>query len=100
MNIFAAKQFYLERPEPEQSWTGLIEEVAVQQGPNTRALPFQLRTGSTAYPLYTSGPEENLLRPWIGQQVVIHGKLIDQSTEGFGMEIWPGTLQGFSERGR
>jgi len=90
--IYARADWYLERPEPEMEWKGILEERAEPLGPNTRgALLFTLVTDQGRFPVYAANVEQKLA-PYLGDPVIVRGKLVDLSKEGFGQELWIASL--------
>lgn len=77
VKIYADRPFYRERPEPEQTWTGVLRRVQVPTGPNTREHPYKLEITGEFLALYISGPEESSAAHYLGRQVEITGKRID-----------------------
>jgi len=71
----------------------VLQERVVPRGPATRpALSYQLNIeGGTPIPVYAANVE-HLLAPFSEQEVLIRGKLIDLSDEGFGPELWIATI--------
>jgi hypothetical protein len=92
LEIFAKKSFYRNRPEPEELLTGVLRTAVVREGPNTRDMPFKLIIGDGEFSVYTSGIDEERLRPYVDREVEIVGKRIDQRDEGYGIEIWIATI--------
>ncbi len=91
--IFAGQAWYLDRPEPEQVWTGVLEARQVAPGPNTRdALTYALVTAEGALPVYAAGVADVLGR-YAGRPVQVTGRWVDLSAEGFGPELWIGSLR-------
>lgn len=88
VTIFADEAFYRERPEREQVLEGRLRRSEVRTGPNTRDMPFALLVNDRRYVVYSGGVEDKVLAPFVGRDIEIVGKLIDQSAEGFGDEIW------------
>jgi len=93
LTLHAQKAFYRERPEAELPWTGSLRAVPVRTGPNTREFPFQLELPGESLPVYVTGPEEELLRPFAGRRVRVIGKRVDLRAEGAGFELWIATLE-------
>lgn len=91
VRIFAGKAFYLERPEPEESFRGILRRAEVREGPDTRDLPFRLEVGDERLSVYTSGFDETL-QTLVDREVEAIGKRIDLRHEGFGVEIWLATI--------
>ncbi len=90
--VFADEPFYLQRKEPEEVLVGVLRAAAVREGPDTRDMPFKLLIGEDEFSVYTSGFDEETLRPYVGHEVEIVGKRIDQTKEGYGIEIWIATI--------
>lgn len=92
LEVFARERFYEERPELEEVLHGILRAVPVREGPNTRSLPFALATPDGDYGVYVSGVDEASLQPFVGREVTVRGKLIDQSVEGYGVEVWMASI--------
>lgn len=93
LQVFAEKSFYLERPEPEEVLIGVFQLAHVREGPNTRDMPFRLVVGTNKLNVYVTGLDVETLRPYIGHEVEVVGKRIDQRKEGYGIEIWIATIE-------
>lgn len=88
IEIYANAEWYRARPEGESTRRGVLQERTVPRGPATRpALMFTLVEGKAQHAVYAAQVEEKL-KPFVGQTVVLHGKLVDLSDEGFGRELW------------
>ena len=62
-------------------------------GPAARAtLRFSLVTGEGELPIYAAGVAKKL-EPYVDKHVAVRGKLVDLSEEGFGLELWVGTIR-------
>lgn len=92
LQIFAKDSFYLQRVEPEEVLIGVLRAAPVREGPNTRDMPFKLIIGKEEFSVYISGFDEVVLRPYVGHEVEVVGKRIDQRKEGYGIEIWIATI--------
>lgn len=92
LQIFAEDSFYLQRVEPEEVLIGILRAAPVREGPNTRDMPFKLIIGKEELSVYISGFDEETLRPYVGHEVEVVGKRIDQRKEGYGIEIWIATI--------
>ena len=92
LEIFAKESFYQERAEPEEVLIGVLRVALVQEGPNTRDMPFKLIIGKDEFSVYISGFDEETLRTYVGHEVEVVGKRIDQRKEGYGIEIWIATI--------
>lgn len=91
--VFADERWYIERPEPEEHFTGTLEPVKPPSGPAGRpALSYILRTGSGELSVYAVGIEE-LLGSFAGITVSIIGKCIDFTHDGFALELWIGEIK-------
>lgn len=92
LHVFAEKSFYLRRPEPEELFIGVFQLAPVQEGPNTRDMPFKLVVGTDMLNVYVAGFDIETLSPYVGHEVEVVGKRIDQRKEGYGIEIWIATI--------
>ena len=91
--IFAEAEWYQARPEPEKQWRGVLRKRDAPLGPATRgALSFTLVTADKSLPVYAANVEQRL-GPFVGRQVLVSGKLVDLSQEGFGEELWIASIQ-------
>jgi len=92
-DIFAGTEWYCAQPEPERTWRGLLEEREVPHGPATRiALGYSLVTDQGSFPVYSANAEQQLA-PFSGLRVMVWGKLVDLSREGFGRELWIASIR-------
>jgi len=92
MQIFAEDSFYLQRAEAEEVFIGILVAAPVREGPNTRDMPYKLIVGNEEFSVYVSGFDEKALQPYVGHEVEVVGKRIDQRKEGYGIEIWIATI--------
>lgn len=91
-DIYASTSWYRERPEPEEQLEGLLIEALPATGPGERrALSFVLVTYRGRYPVYAAGREEKLTR-LAGWRLRVRAKRVDLREEGFGEELWIGTV--------
>jgi hypothetical protein len=92
LEIHAGTDWYRARGEPETRVHGLLEKRAVTAGPGERtALGYQLVMRDRTIPIYA--PDKiTLLSQYVGLQVVINGKVVDLTSEGFGQELWVGAI--------
>lgn len=97
--IFASAPWYRRRSEPEKNWRGVLRERDVPRGPAVRpALSFQLLVeDGPPLPVYAANVQ-HLLAPFTEQEVLIRGKLVDLSEEGFGPELWISTIDAASNQ--
>lgn len=91
--VFADKGWYAERPELEESLSGILERVTPPSGPAGRpALSFVLRrSGAVDLPVYAAGIE-GVLDGFAGRPVSIRGKRVDFERPGFATELWIGEI--------
>lgn len=90
--IFADEPWYRDRREPEREWRGVLTARAVGQGPNARsALAHALRVDERDLPVYTPSRRE-VLAPFVNRRVIVTGRLVDLTHEGYGEELWPGAI--------
>lgn len=93
VEIFAGADWYLARTEPEEEWRGVLHEREVERGPATRsALRYSLQTEDQDLAVYVPS-EEAKLSPFLGREVVVTAKLVDLTDEGFGQELWIGSIR-------
>ena len=103
VEIFEQEPWYRARPELERSWSGTLRRRSVIAGPNARtALRYSLITPGGVLAVYA--PTDRL-ETFVDTAVVVHAKLIDLTHEGFGLELWPGSIAasrqtGDTDRGR
>jgi hypothetical protein len=91
-DIYASTSWYRERPEPEELLEGLLIEAPPATGSGEqRALGFVLVTFGAKYPVYAAGREEKLTR-LAGWRLRVRAKRVDLREEGFGEELWIGTV--------
>jgi hypothetical protein len=91
--VFSNEVWYIERPEPQENLTGILEPVTLTYGPDNRpALSYLFRMGDGVLPVYAAGIE-GLLRSLAGHPVIVLGKRIDFSTLGFSIELWIGEIE-------
>ena len=92
-DIHGSTAWYQERPEPEEQLEGVLIEVVPATGPEDRGtIGFVLATLGGRYPVYAASREEKLTR-LAGWRLRVRGKRVDLSTEGFGEELWIGTVE-------
>ena len=90
--IFEQEPWYRSRSEPEGTWDGTLRRREVVEDPNARtALRYSLVTNSAPIPVYAPQSMDRF-EPFVGRAVFLRGKLIDLSSEGFGTELWPGSI--------
>lgn len=90
--IYGAMDWYRARPEPEAQWRGRVQKREPPVGPNTRlGLDYTLDTGAGQIPMYAAHVQAQLA-PFVEREVLIVGKLIDLTKEGFGQELWIGGI--------
>jgi hypothetical protein len=91
--IYAGADWYRARPEPEEARRGLLLERETPTGPATRTgLRYTLVAGEERVPVYAAQAMDQLAA-FVGHKVVVDGKLVDLSAEGFGKELWIGSIR-------
>jgi hypothetical protein len=90
--IHAGSDWYVQRPEPEVVWSGVLVRRDERRGPGSRlGLGFALVAGERELDVYSAGAAR-LLEPYVGRRVSAAGKLVDLSDEGHGQELWLGSI--------
>lgn len=93
IEIFAKADWYLERPEPEMEWRGLLQERDVPVSPTSRAgVRYLLITKDKQFPVYAANVEQQFAT-FVGHSVIVRGKLVDLSNEGYGQELWIASIR-------
>lgn len=91
--IFAEADWYVASPEPEKLWEGELRARDLPSGPATRAsLNYLLITPDRQLPVYAANVSERLA-PFVGHHLLVRGKLIDLTKEGYGSELWIGCIE-------
>lgn len=91
--IFADESWYRARPEREEEYTGTLRKVQPPSGPNSRsALRYTFQTGSQSLAVYAPSAIRQLDRA-AGSRITARGKLVDLRSEGFGVELWIGSIR-------
>jgi hypothetical protein len=87
-----SESWYDDRPEPEQSVSGVLRAAGVPTTPGGRdRLPYRLLVKGELIPVYGPAVEERL--QWlVDRPVVLVGKLVDLSGDGFGRELWVASI--------
>lgn len=92
VKVYASTPWYVERTEKEQILEGVLRKREGAVGPGARGgLNFALESKGVRLPVYSSGADEKLA-PFVGRTVRVRGKLVDLAKEGFGKELWIGTV--------
>lgn len=87
-DVFAQADWYRGRPERETEMRGVLRRREVPLGPAARtALTFVLVADGREIDVYAARAERTLA-PFVGRRVVATGKLVDLSSEGYGIELW------------
>ncbi|WP_299444765.1 hypothetical protein [uncultured Phycicoccus sp.] len=88
-----SESWYDERPEPEQTVSGVLRAAPARSTPGGRdRLPYRLvLADGGVLPVYGPAVEDRLDR-LVDEHVVLVGKVVDLSAEGFGPELWVGAL--------
>jgi len=83
-----SESWYDDRPEPEQSVRGVLRAADARRTPGGRdRLPYRLQMDGEHVAVYGPALEDRLGR-LVDQPVVLVGKVVDLSREGFGPELW------------
>ncbi|MBD0345175.1 MAG: hypothetical protein ICV63_10210 [Coleofasciculus sp. Co-bin14] len=91
--IYSGSEWYRSRPELEKQWRGVLQKRDAPVGPATRdALKYVLITEDSQLPVYAANVEQQLA-PFVGHQVLVNGKLVGLANEGFGQELWIGSIK-------
>ncbi len=92
MQIHAGADWYRARPEPEERRRGVLRARDVPVGPGARvALRYALVTNGESLAVYAPQPSQELAS-LVGQPVLVYGKVVDMANEGFGKELWIGSI--------
>ena len=87
-----SENWYDDRAEPEQSVSGVLSTAAAPSTPSGRdRLPYRLLVDGELVAVYAPALEERLAG-LVGQPVVLVGKMVDLTDEGFGVELWARSL--------
>lgn len=87
-----SENWYDDRAEPEQSVSGVLSAAAAPSTPGGRdRLPYRILVDGESVAVYGPALEDRLV-DLVGQPVVLVGKMIDLSDEGFGLELWARSL--------
>jgi hypothetical protein len=90
--LYADADWYRVRPETEQDWRGTLKRREVVAGPGARtALRYTLATASETLAVYD--PSGARLERFVGREVVVRGKRVDLTAEGFGPELWAASIR-------
>lgn len=91
--VYEDEGFYRARNEPEVIVRGRLVPSSEPTGPADRPAPFRLIGADVDLPIYAVGEAEERLRRNVGKPVTACAKRIDLTGEGFGIELWIGTLR-------
>jgi hypothetical protein len=92
-HIYEGAEWYRARPEPEEAWRGVLRERDIPTGPATRtSVRYTLVAGEERIPVYAAQAMDQLAF-FVGHEVAVRGKLVDLSAEGFGKELWIGSIR-------
>lgn len=92
-DIFGKAEWYIDRPEPEQEWSGVLREREVSAGPASRvAVIYTLVSEDKRLPVYAANVERQLAS-YVGFPVILRGKLVDLSDEGYEKELWIASIR-------
>jgi hypothetical protein len=85
-------EWYRSRPEPEEIWTGTLEERQASVGPESRGgLSFVLITDVGRLNVYAAKVERQLAS-FLGRSVRVRGKLVELGRQGQEKELWPAAM--------
>lgn len=91
-DIFALEDWYRARPELEQEWRGILRKRDAPISPAGRtALRYTFITGEQQLPVYVANSERQFAS-YADVPIRVRGKLIDLGSEGFGQELWVGSI--------
>jgi hypothetical protein len=90
--VHTATAWYQERPETERAVNGVLRKRDAPVGPMGRALDYVLESPTGALPVYSAGAEPQL-DELIGRRITVHGKQVDLTSEGQGIELWLGSIE-------
>jgi hypothetical protein len=91
--IYADAEWYCDRRESEKSWRGVLQKRDAPLGPATRpSQSYVLVTNKTRLPVYAANVDGQLA-PYVGRRVVVRGKLVDLTRDGFGEELWVASIR-------
>ena len=91
--VHGRSDWYTERAEPERTWRGVLRRREPPVGPDARtALTYTFISTDGEIDVYAAHVEE-ILAPLVGLLVMARGKLIDLSDEGYGAELWVGSIE-------
>jgi hypothetical protein len=91
--IHGGTDWYRAQPEPERVLRGVLGEHIAPQGPGGRAaLRYALISEDGQLPIYAPNGGRELAQ-FLGKEVVAHAKVVDLSREGFGLELWIGSVE-------
>lgn len=86
--VFAEADWYINRPEREQTWEGILRRIKPDSGPAGRsATSFRFTTNNTIMNVYAANAGQQLNK-YVDRPITVQGKLIDLGNEGFGKELW------------
>ncbi len=91
MKVYADTDWYVARPEREAVWRGVLREYTAPLGPGGRGgLTYVLVTREGELQVYA--PHAERLSRFLGQPVSARRKLVDLRADGFGRELWIGSI--------
>ena len=83
---------YISSSEAEEILHGVLRWSEVREGPNTRDMSFRMIVDADELGVYVSGFDQEKLRPFVDHPVKVVGKRVDLRPEGYGVEIWIGSI--------
>jgi hypothetical protein len=91
-DLYKREDWYRVRDEEEKIYNGFLRRLPRVATPNQRDLNYFLEVNNSLLPLYIP-KNEILMDEFVGCRVKIYGKLIDLSSNGFGKELWIGSIE-------
>ena len=95
-DIFAHEGWYRSCPEAEEEWHGILRKRDAPISPAGRtALRYTLITDEQQLPVYVANREQQFAQ-YADAPIRLRGKLVDLSGEGFGHELWVGSIEAYN----
>jgi len=91
--LFEDEDWYIDRPEAELEWQGILQRRDTVTGPASRtSAGYALRSDDGNHVVYAPNIDF-LLASYLGTRVVVRAKLVDLSGEGYTKELWLASIQ-------
>lgn len=92
VTLHASADWYVAAEAPERPFDGVLRRRDGVVGPGSRSgLSFELVTNQATLSIYEPD-EDSVLADFVDATVVVTGKLVDLTSEGFGRELWVGRI--------